>query len=294
MLSALTTSQKGILSAFCGFTGFAVADACSKWLGATYDTLFILFWVYLISLILGLCFSRYLGGIKRTIQTKKLHIHLGRGISALAVGLFVVTALSNGLPLATLYTILFLAPFITTLAAIPIYKEKVPVENWGIIALGFSGIIVAFHEGLSAITPEVTYAFGALFFIVCLGLLARPIDERESLLSLSFYPSLTIIICLGFHVIPDIHLPAPAHIPIFIIDGIGVLVGLSGIAYGFRIAPYSVVAPVHYSQMVIALFLGYVVFNDFPDASMMLGAGIIILSGLLLIIKKGRKKKVTA
>ncbi|MGN7437786.1 MAG: DMT family transporter [Alcanivorax sp.] len=291
MLSALTTSQKGILSAFCGFTGFAVADACSKWLGATYDTLFILFWVYLISLILGLCFARFLGGIKRTLNTKKLHFHIGRGISALAVGLFVVTALSNGLQLATLYTILFLAPFITTLAAIPIYKEKVPAENWGIIALGFSGIIVAFHDGLNAITPEVMYAFCALFFIVCLGLMARPIDQNESLLSLSFYPSLIIVLCLAFHVIPDIHLPAAAHMPIFILDGIGVLVGLSGIAYGFRIAPYSVVAPVHYSQMVIALMLGYFVFKDIPDFYMMIGAGIIIMSGLLLIAKKGRRKK---
>lgn len=286
MLSALTTSQKGILSAFCGFTGFAVADACSKWLGAAYDTLFILFWVYLISLILGVCFSQYLGGLKKTFQTKKLHIHIGRGISALAVGLFVVTALSNGLPLATLYTILFLAPFITTVAAIPIYKEKVPPQNWGIILLGFSGILVAFHEGLSAITLEVVYAFCALFFIVCLGLLARPINEKESILSLSFYPSLTIILCLGFHVIPGIYLPAPEHIPIFILDGVGVLIGLSGIAYGFRIAPYAVVAPVHYSQMVIALFLGYVVFNDFPDFSMILGAGIIILSGVMLILNK--------
>ena len=150
MLSSLNTAKKGILIAFCGFTSFAIADACAKWLGAHYDILHVIFWTYYISLILGLCFSPFLGGLKKTISTKKLHIHLGRGICALGIALCVVSALKgeNGLPLATLYTILFLAPFLITIAAQPIYKEKVPLKNWLIIAFGFSGVLVAFRAKL--------------------------------------------------------------------------------------------------------------------------------------------------
>lgn len=278
-------TQKGILSAFAGFSGFAFADACSKWLGAHYSTTDILFWVYALAVIFGVCLSPYLGGLGPTLRTKKLPYHILRGVCALAVGLLVVTALSKGMMLATMYTILFLAPFLTTIAAIPIYKEKVSLRSWLIIAVGFSGILVAFHDGLAVITPEIIYIFAALFFITTLGLLARPLQD-DTLLSLSLYPSITIAVLVLPFVWGDMALPDIAHWPIFILDAFCVIVGLSGIAYGFRIAPYAIVAPVHYSQMVIAVLIGYFVFGDVPNFWIMAGAMIIITSGILLIFSR--------
>ena len=291
MLNGFNNTQKGILSALCGFTAFAIADACAKWLGARYDTIYILFWVYFLSFVFGLCASPFLGGLRKTIQTKKLFIHICRGICALAIGLLVVTALSKGLPLATLYTILFTAPFLTTIAAIPIYKESVPLKNWFIIALGFSGILIAFHDGLSSMSSARIYAFCALMFIVILGLLARPVDHKESLLSLSFYPAITISGLLSFWLLPDLALPEMTDIPIFLLNGLCVTVGLTGIAYGFRIAPYSVIAPVHYSQMVVALVIGYFVFNDIPEIWVMTGASVIIISGIMLALNKNNRNQ---
>ncbi len=285
MLSSLNNTQKGILAAFSGFTSFAVADACAKWLGMHYEILHIIFWTYYISLVIGLCLSPFLGGIKKTLSTKKLHIHISRGVCALAIALCVVTAL-KALSLAMLYTILFLAPFLTTIVARPLYKEPVPFKNWCIIVLGFSGVLVAFRPDFTNILPEIKYAFLALIFIVALGLLARPLDNRESLLSLSFYPALTILILLSTTVLPNLTLPELNHIPIFVLGGLSVTIGLSGIAHGFRIAPFSIVAPIHYIQMVIALIVGYIVFNDLPDIWTIAGASIIIISGLLLISQK--------
>ncbi|MGH1402648.1 MAG: DMT family transporter [Alphaproteobacteria bacterium] len=285
MLSTLSNTQKGILSALCGFVSFSIADSCAKWLGMHYGTLDIIFWTYLFSLGFGLIFSPFLGGIKRTLSTKKLFIHISRGISALAIALLVVTAL-KGISLAAMYTILFLAPFLTTIAAIPIYKESVSFRNWGVIALGFSGVLLAFRPGVADISWDVIYCFAALGFIVILGLLARPLTKDESLHSLSFYPSLCVVVLLAYSVIPNLALPSSSHLPVFLLNGFCVTVGLSGIAYGFRIAPYSVVAPIHYIQMVVALTLGYFIFQDVPDIWMLGGASIIIISGVLLAIDK--------
>ena len=227
--------------------------------------------------------SPFLGGLKQTIRTQKLAHHILRGVSALAVGMLVVTAMSQGLPLATMYTILFLSPFLITIVAIPVYKEKVTLKNWIIIAIGFFGIIVAFHDGLGVFSTEVMYIFCALFFIVIIGILARPLTEPETLLSLSFYPSISTALITFLLLYPDLSLPNTADIPIFLLNSIFAIIGLSGIAYGYRIAPYAVIAPVHYIQMVLALILGYVVFNDVPDFWMMVGAVIIIISGIMLI-----------
>ncbi len=288
MLSHLNKTKAGIIIASSGFISFSIADACAKWLGEYYEILNIIFWTYYISLIIGLFFSPFLGGIKKTIATKRLHIHIGRGICALGIALSVVSALKgeNALPLATLYTILFLAPFLISIAAIPIYKEKVPFKNWFIIALGFLGILIAFKFGLADLSINILYAFAALFFIVGLSILARPLCNKESLLSLSLYPNITILLLLNIFASSYIELPKIEHFPIFMLNGLCVTIGLSAIAYGFRIAPFSIIAPIHYIQMVVAIVLGYIIFGDIPDLWMIIGASIIIISGLMLIFNK--------
>lgn len=290
MFTRFTTTQKGIIAGFMGFIGFAFADACAKWLGGHYGTFDVLFWTYLMCFVFGLLFSPILGGVKATLQTDKLLIHVARGVCSLLIGVFLVTALANGLTLSSMYTVLFLSPFLTTIAAIPIYKERVSMRSWIVILCGFSGILVAFHDGLASITLEVIYALCALGFIVSLGLLARPLAKGETLLSLSFYPSLTIVVLLIFPMLPTLTVPAMEHWSVFVLNGLCVTFGLTGIAYGYKTAPYAIIAPIHYSQMVIALILGYLVFNDVPDFWMMAGASIIIGSGIVLVFTKDKAR----
>ncbi len=283
MLSTLNQTQKGILYAFCGFTSFAFADACAKWLSQHYESAHVVFWTYYIALIFGIIFSPFLGGFKKTLKTQKLYIHIGRGICALAVSFLAVSALRE-LSLATLYTILFLSPFLTTVAAWPVFKEPVKAKGWLIIALGFSGVVIAFRPDITEISNGMIYAFLALIFIVGLGLLSRPLHKDETLLSLSFYPSITIVLLLGVSFLPDVPMVAWEHIPLFVMNGTFVSIGLCGIAHGYRIAPFSMVAPVHYTQMVAAVLIGYFIFGDFPDIWIFAGATIIVISGIALIL----------
>lgn len=284
MLSGLNQTTKGIIVALSGFVSFSFADSCAKWLGQHYEVLDVIFVTYSLSLLLGLVFSPFLGGVQKTLATKKIFIHVGRGVFALAIAMFVVTAMKD-ISLAAMYTILFLAPFLTTIAAIPVYKERVPLKSWGIIALGFVGILIAFRPGVEDISWSMIYCLCALLCIVVLGLLARPLNEDESLHSLSFYPSLVTITTLAYFVLP-IDIPAVEHWPVFIMNGLFVTIGLSGIAYGYRVAPYALVSPLHYSQMIVALVIGYFVFQDIPDFWMLCGASVIMFSGVLLALEK--------
>jgi len=290
MLSAFNSSR-GIISAFIGFISFACADTSAKWLGAHYETFDIIFWSYLICIIFGLLLSPWLGGLRKTLASKRLPIHLGRGVCALGIAACVIQAMSMGLPQANLYTILFMAPFLISLVAWPIYKEAVPMKDWGIIILGFIGILVALRPGFEPITTEELYAFTALAFVVGLSILARPLDEKESLHSLSFYPALVILVLITPFIFGDIALPQPEHWIIFILNGIFVTGGMIFIAYGFRVTPYSIIAPIHYIQMVVAIIAGFMIFGDIPDGWTLGGAAIIIVSNLLLTYR-GRRAKI--
>lgn len=287
MLSRLSKTQKGILFAISGFVSFSLADACAKWLSQYYEVFDILFWTYSIAFIISLAASPFLGGLKATLNTKKLPFHLGRGACTLVIGVLVVNAFKT-IPIATVYTILFTAPFLISIISIPIYKEKVSPKNWGIIALGFSGILIAFRPGIEGISMEILYSIGALCAIIGLSMLARPL-ENDTLHSLSFYPTLCTSVVLGLILFNDLSFPAVEHLPIFTFNALCVSIGLTGIAAGFRIAPYSKIAPIHYIQMVIAITLGYFVFDDVPNFWMLIGAAIIVVSGVLFALNKDNK-----
>ena len=58
------------------------------------------------------------------------------------------------------------------------------------------------------------------------------------------------------------------------------LIGYQCIISALRSGDISAVAPFRYSALLWAMLLGYLVFGDVPDAMMVLGASIIVLSGL--------------
>ena len=58
------------------------------------------------------------------------------------------------------------------------------------------------------------------------------------------------------------------------------LIGYQCIIMALRVGDISAVAPFRYSALLWAMLLGYLVFGDVPDAMMVTGASIIVLSGL--------------
>lgn len=281
MLSTLSTTQKGILYALIGFSAFVISDSCAKWLTPNYPVLQIVGWTYLFSFLFGVIFSSKMGGLKQTLKTQKLPIHIGRGVFNFGLAISVVTAFQN-LPLTSVYPVLFLAPFIITIVAIPIYKEHVNITSWIIIALGFSGVLIAFQPWHNEIDIWVLVAFSTTLFISGLSLLARPLDEKETLLSLSFYPNLLNTAALFPYALYNYGLPNMYELPIFMLAGMMLTCGMTGVATACRITRYAIVAPLHYSQLVLAFIIGYFIFGERPDMWMIIGSIVIAASGIML------------
>ena len=53
-------------------------------------------------------------------------------------------------------------------------------------------------------------------------------------------------------------------------------------------ADVSVIAPFEYVSMVLALILGYLVFEDVPTSTMLIGAALIVSAGLAIIYREHR------
>ena len=64
------------------------------------------------------------------------------------------------------------------------------------------------------------------------------------------------------------------------------LVGYQGIIMAMRTAEISYVAPFRYTALLWAILLGYLVFNDVPDLPMIVGALIVVASGLYTLYRE--------
>lgn len=285
MLSRLSNTQKGIFLALFGFWAFVISDSSAKWLSASYETPQVIGWLYLFALFFGLAFSPVLGGIKATLKTQKRKLHIGRGLFNLGLAVTVVIAFRH-LPFTSVYPILFLSPFLITIMAIPIYKEKVALVNWLIIAIGFSGVLIAFQPWNNALSPWLIAPLFTTLFICGLSLCARPLDHKETILSLSFYPAITNTLVLFPYALYAYGAPAVADLWIFALGGFMLVCAMSGVAYACRLARFAIISPLQYTQLILVFIIGYFIFEERPDAYMITGSAIIGLSGILLALSK--------
>ncbi len=285
MFSHLSDNYKGIILVTIGFAAFSVSDACGKYLTQYYPLIEYIAINAFFALVILLVLSPKLGGLKKTLKTKKLRIHILRGLCNTIISVLVVGSFSK-LSMAEAYTLLFVAPFITTLISIPVFKEQVNWHGWVAIIVGFIGVLVVLRPGFETINPWLFLPLLSTFFIAGMWLLSKYLDDQETLLSLAFYPACINMFILGSFSIPFFVMPNPVHIPIFTLSTSMVIIGIIGITTAFRIAKSSIVSPFHYTQMIWGILIGYIIFGDFPDIWTLLGASIIIGSGIYLIEKE--------
>lgn len=284
MFSGLSNSYKGIIFALIGFSAYSFADVSAKILGEHYSAYQITAGVACFVLPFVTLLSPWLGGFKATFATQKRKLHFVRAVTNTIISILIVTAFAR-IDLATIYTILFIAPFIATLMSIVFFKEKVCKHGWIAIAGGFAGVLVVFRPGLIEFNMDLIYPLVASFFIAVMFMVSRALKSDETLLSLCLFPALSNFLLIApiayFHYGPV----APEHLVYLAFSGAMVIVGLLGVSRAFQIAKTSIVSPFHYSQILWAVILGYLFFGDVPDLWTIAGATLIILSGIYLVFQ---------
>lgn len=283
MFKTLSPVYKGIVFALIGYSGFAISDASAKFLTASMNTPLIVATIAFFAAVFLLLLSPFLGGMRKP-KPEFVKLHALRALMNFTISIAIVMAFRE-LTLAATYTIIFSTPFLTALLAIPIYKEKVPLKNWAVIAIGFVGILVAMRPGSAGLDPSMFLPFIVAMASAVMWVVSRSM-QGESAFAMGFYPVFgTVLLCLPF-IGSDFSLPALSQLPFLMICGAGISAGVLGLSMAYRTGPSSAVAPFHYVQMVWGVFFGYVIFGDIPEIHTLIGAGIIIASGLYLVLSE--------
>ena len=220
--------------------------------------------------------------IPRHLKTRHLPLQILRSILLLGATIFNFLALQH-LRLDQTTTIFFLTPLTVALLAGPVLGEWVGWRRLIAILVGFCGILVAVRPGFTDVHPAFALSIGAMLSYACFSLSTRHLSALDNTHTTLLYSMLAGLVLTAPLAIGGWVWPAGWWVWL-ILASLGIWGGIGHYLFilSNRLAPASIVAPFIYVALLSSSFLGYVVFGDVPDHWTLLGAGIVISSGLYL------------
>ena len=260
---------------------FSLMDAGIKVLAPHYPAMEVTALRSLASMPLVYAFVLWRGSLAKLFKVR-WSLHALRGV----LGVVMMSAFVFGvrhLPLTEAYSIFFVAPLLITALSVPFLGEHVDGSRWVAIAVGLAGVLVVLRPngsglltagGLAILAAAVCYAISAIAI--------RVIGRTDSMESLMFW----LITMLAFG---STLLAWPHWIPVraedtWVIVGIGItgFCGQYGVTYAFRHGEASAIAPFEYTALAWGISLDRLIWHTTADRYTLLGAAIIIVSGLYL------------
>lgn len=217
---------------------------------------------------------------------------LMRNIGELVGTIGFVTALSL-IPISTASAILQATPLVVALGAALFLREPVGWRRWSAIIVGFLGVLLVIRPGLSGFDSQSLFAVLGVLGLALRDLATRRIPHNTSSFQLSFLAFLTLVpasLTLSHFSAQTYVEPAPRQWILIVAAVILGVFAYYAIVGANRIGEVSFVTPFRYSRMLFALGVGYVVFDERPDALMLLGAAIIIASGLYTLWRERKQQ----
>lgn len=220
-------------------------------------------------------------------KTKNPLGHFWRGlIGTCAMGLG-FTGLGL-LPLPEVTAIGYAAPLLVVVFAAMFLDEKVGLFRLSTVGLGMIGVLIVLSPRLStALGVSETLGAIVVFMGAVLAALAqvfvRKLVATEGTAAIVFWFTVTSSI-LSLLTLPWGWVwPGWSAAMLLICAGLFGGIGQIFLTSSYRFADASLVAPFDYVSMILALGIGYFIFDEVPTATMLLGAGIVIFAGVLII-----------
>ena len=196
------------------------------------------------------------------------------------------------MPLADALAIVFVEPFILLILGHFLFGDQVGPRRIAACAVGFVGVLFVIQPslaafGLVALWPLATAVLFALYMLV-----TRGISTWMHPVAMQFHTSWTgLLLCLpvmflaggsGIASLDPVWPTGWNWLWLFMV-GFFAAVSHMCMTYALKFAPSATLAPLHYLEIVTAVILGYLIFDDFPNAMTFAGIAIIVASGLYII-----------
>jgi len=282
------SNRRGILWMLAAVMCFVTLDTLAKLLAETYPVWQIVWARYAFHLALIVVVLR--GALPKTLRTRRLPLQLLRSLLlVLTTGLFFLGL--KLMPLADAAAVMLLGPLFITALSAPLLREQVGPRRWAGVLVGLLGALIVIRPGSNVFAYAALLPLAAALVNAFYHITTRLLSHTDSSMTTLTYSSFVgaAVMTLGlpfFWVTPD-----PVGWVMMI--GVGIIGGTSHffLIKAYSEAPAAVVAPFGYSNIVWAVIFGFVIWGDLPDSWTLLGAAILVASGLYVFHREQVRKR---
>jgi drug/metabolite transporter (DMT)-like permease len=199
------------------------------------------------------------------------------------------------MPIADALAIVFVEPFLLLLLGWLLFGDHVGPRRLAASITGFCGVLLVIQPNWAAFGVVALYPLICAGFFAAYVLLTRRITREVEPESMQFHTAwmgtalMLPVLALGHGAgIAPLTLSNPDAGIWLALFGVGLAASVShmAITYALRFAPSATIAPLHYLEIVTAVFLGWLVFGDWPNLLSWAGIAVIVASGLYIILRE--------
>lgn len=241
-----------------------------------------------------LAFLAWKGNLGNAFRTSRPLGHILRGligVSSMSLGFFALTRL----PLPETTAIGYAAPLIIVILSAVLLHEKVHVFRWTTVLVGLVGVMVILWPRLTVFSGDgmgnaeavgalASFAGAILSAFAMLQVRTLVQTERTEAIVTYFFISASVI---SLATIPFGWVwPTPEQAALLVGAGVFGGIGQLLLTSCYRYADMSVIAPFEYTSLILTIIIGFVIFADVPTLAMLVGAVIIVASGIAVILRE--------
>lgn len=235
------------------------------------------------------------GQLRTALHTKNPKGHIVRalvGASSMGLGFFALTRL----PLPEATAIGYAAPLLIVVFSALLLKERVHVFRWTAVSVGLVGVIIILWPRLTLFSGGQALgnaeaigaiaAFGGAVLSAFALMQVRKLTQTERTEAIVTYFFISASV-MSLATIPfGWAMPTPQQAVLLVGAGFAGGIGQLLMTSSYRYADMSVIAPFEYVSLLLTLIIGFAVFGDIPTVAMVIGALIIVASGIAVILRE--------
>ena len=282
----------GILIVIMAMAAFTVEDAFIKQLSGTIPVGQILLGLGIGSSII-FAVSTWIKGKRLSDPAAWRAPNLWRALAESLAAIAFATSLSL-IDISVVAAVFQATPLVITMGAALFLGEDVGWRRWSAIMVGFVGVLMIIRPGMSAFDPNTLLVVFSVVAVAARDLFTRKIDASVDSTVVSFQGFTSLIIAgpiLLWLTGGQIHGFTQSEGMMMAGGILFGAIGYYGIVVGMRIGDASAVTPFRYTRLIFSIIMGVLIFGERPDLMTMLGASLIISTGLYTFLRERRLAK---
>jgi drug/metabolite transporter (DMT)-like permease len=275
-------NRRGVLAMAAGMASFVTNDMLVKYVSQTLPPAQLIFLRGVFATVLLLVACHAMGLTRRLASLGDRRVLIRAVFDAFATVAY-LTSLFH-LPLGNATAINMATPLFITLFAVVFLRERVGAARWLAVAAGFTGVMLVVQPSGAAFNAYAWLCLGGTLLHAARDLTTRLIASSIPSLLVTLSTAVAVTLLSGAWTATQAwQAVAPRELALLLAASLFLSGGYFLVIVSMRGGEMSLIAPFRYAGLLYALLLGYLVWNEVPNALAWTGIALLVAAGLYVL-----------